>query len=451
MKEPGSTSEDHLSEPEIRTELQATAGDDVATTLAVSPDTATPLPVVQAGTESGQIPLAVTASAVTTLGVDADRESGRIPPAVTADALSTLGVNADPEIGVKPPACNADTVTPLRGETDPESGVAPLPFDADTVTPLAGISDSERGIKSLAFNADTVPPLTKISDAEKGKKSVSFNTDGVTTLAANSDTESIVKPPAVTADIETYSEAAGSANPDNLEGLPSPARQISERGSVSCEDSSFPPPTRLKAKLPALTGVGQSSRKSGDPLPHAVHPGLLPPLSAKEGGVGGGAGRGFDSPLDYKKSPRGSRKIKSRGGTHGGGNSSPRHHHGRPSDSDTDTAAAMTTADAKSDGWRGMDSSSPPSPTSSAEEKKHHHGRKDGGTHGKGGSEEPGEPAAGAVRGVSVKGTALAVVSALEIRHHRRSSATMHTDLLRAFVPDMLINVSIVGVCAFST
>lgn len=42
----------------------------------------------------------------------------------------------------------------------------------------------------------------------------------------------------------------------------------------------------------------------------------------------------------------------------------------------------------------------------------------------------------------SMKGAALAVAAVSHIRDYRRSSATLHTDLLRAFVPDVLINVS---------
>lgn len=50
-------------------------------------------------------------------------------------------------------------------------------------------------------------------------------------------------------------------------------------------------------------------------------------------------------------------------------------------------------------------------------------------------------PKAGKGR-VSLKSTALAVVSAGTLKAYRRSSAAMHVDLLRVFVPDMLINVS---------
>lgn len=43
---------------------------------------------------------------------------------------------------------------------------------------------------------------------------------------------------------------------------------------------------------------------------------------------------------------------------------------------------------------------------------------------------------------LSLRGAAMAVVSAGVLKEYRRSSAAMHIDLLRVFVPDMLINVS---------
>lgn len=49
-------------------------------------------------------------------------------------------------------------------------------------------------------------------------------------------------------------------------------------------------------------------------------------------------------------------------------------------------------------------------------------------------------------RSLSLKGAGLAVVSAETLQKYRRSSAAMHIDLLRVFVPDMLINVRFKGV-----
>lgn len=47
---------------------------------------------------------------------------------------------------------------------------------------------------------------------------------------------------------------------------------------------------------------------------------------------------------------------------------------------------------------------------------------------------------------MSFKNAATAVVSAATMRNFRRNSAAMHVDLLRVFVPDMLINVSAMDV-----
>lgn len=47
-----------------------------------------------------------------------------------------------------------------------------------------------------------------------------------------------------------------------------------------------------------------------------------------------------------------------------------------------------------------------------------------------------------AKEGISLKTAAITAISAGAIRSFRRSSAAMHIDLLRVFVPDMLINVS---------
>lgn len=45
-------------------------------------------------------------------------------------------------------------------------------------------------------------------------------------------------------------------------------------------------------------------------------------------------------------------------------------------------------------------------------------------------------------RGISLKSAAVAVATAATLRDYRRNTAAMHIDLLRVFVPDILINVS---------
>lgn len=268
----------------------------------------------------------------------------------------------------------------------------------------------------------------------------------------------------------TSVEVSEEVSPGALEALPITTGHRTLRVSTSSEDSSFPAPTRSKSKLPALTGVGQTSRIAGDPLhPTGHHPGLLPPISAKEGGGGVvGLGAGFDSHPEPTHSPRGSWKVRARASTPRAGGSP--HQQGRHVDPDPGATTATTTsaefAGAKrSHGWRGVDSSVPPSPSSSLE-RDHapsRHGKPDepAGVSNRNETGEPegtsprngaGESAGGSGRNkeagqsprkLSMKGSALAVVSTIKLRHNRRSSATMHTDLLRAFVPDMLINVSV--------
>lgn len=382
MKELGSTSEDNnLSEPKHRTELEPTAGDGVRTLAFVSADT-----------ESSEA-------------------------AANRGTLETLSI--------------------LEGHTALRCSAS----EASEDTPAEIRESVNRG------------PLETLS-IPTGH------------IALHSSTLSEVN-------AATSVEVSEAVSPGALETLPITAGHRAHRVSSSSEDSSFPAPTRLKAKLPALTGVGQTSRITGDPLhPAGHHPGLLPPISAKEGGGGVvGLGASFDSHPEPTHSPRGSRKVRARASTPRAGGSS--HQQGRHADPDpAATASAATAAELSgtkgtkaSHGWRGVDSSVPPSPSSSSERdhEPSRHGKPDdpagvsnrnetGEPEGISTRNEAGESAGGSGRNketgqssrkLSMKGSALAVVSTIKLRHNRQSSATMHTDLLRAFVPDMLINVSV--------
>ena len=421
MKELGSISEENnLSESKHQTELEAAAGDGVRTLAAASADTENSEAAADRGTvETLPNPAghrALRGSSTSEVIADTPAESSE---AVGHGRLERLSIPAGPKTVRDPPWIGVDA--------DTEDRKAVIRSRLETLTLPAGH-------QALC---DSTP--TKV-------------------------------------DADTCAEISEADDRGVLEEIPIPAGHRALRRSTSSEDSLFPAPTRLKSKLPALTGVGQNSRISGDPLhPAGHHPGLLPPLSAKEGGGGGGRSEvSFDSHTEPRHSPRDTRQVKDRASTPraggaGGGGGGGIHQHARRADPDpAATAAAATTAElagARSlHGRRGVDSSPPPSPSSSSEGD---HGPsrrgKPGETAGVPNRNEAGEPAgvsnrneagesAGASgqskgagesrRKVSMKGSALAVVSAIKLNHNRRSSAAMHTDLLRAFVPDMLINVS---------
>ena len=364
----------------------------------------------------------------------------------------------EPRLRTELEATTGDGVRTLAVvSADTESSEAAVDRGTPEAPPIPAGHKTLRGTTSSEVNAD-IPA--------ESSEAISRGTLDTISIPAGCSTSREV-------DADTPAERSEAVNRGGLETFPIPAGHRALRGSTSSEESPFPAPTRLKTKLPALTGVGQSSRKSGDPLhPAGHHLGLLPPLCGKEGGGGGeglGLGVGFDSHLESTKSPRGSRQIRARANEPGGG-SGP-HQQGSHTDPDptTTTAAAATAAEftgAKSlHGSRGIDPSVPPSPSSSSERDDGHgrHGERGepaGGSNnnevdesGEGSNRnEEGEAAGASGRSkeagkssgrLSMKGSALAVVSTIRLKNSRRSSAAMHTDLLRAFVPDMLINVSI--------
>lgn len=417
MKELGSISEDNnLSEQKHRTELEAATGDGVRTLAVVSTDTESSEAAADRGTvETLPNPAghkALRGSTSSEVNADTPAQSSE---AVGHGTLETLSI----PVGHK--KVHDGTWSDVNADTD----------------------DSQAAIGSTL---ETLPIST-------GHQALCD-----TTLSeVNSDISAEISKAVDRGALETISTQAG---------------HRALRRSTSNEDSFFPPPTRLKSKLPALTGVGQNSRITGNPLhphPPSHHPGLLPPLSAKEGG--GGSVRSevsFDSHTEPKHSPRDTRKVKDRASTPRAGGGDIHQQGGHAGPDPAATAAAATAAELTGagslHGRRGVDSSPPPSPSSlSAGDHGPTRQGKPGETAGVSNRNEAGEPAGGSNRNeagelarasgqskgagepkrkVSMKGSALAVVSAIKLKHNRRSSAAMHTDLLRAFVPDMLINVS---------
>lgn len=183
----------------------------------------------------------------------------------------------------------------------------------------------------------------------------------------------------------------------------------------------LPSPALLsKAKLPSLAGVAPHiSGPAGD----MATPALLPPLSTKSSGWKAGV-----STTSQKEvvGPQGAMGVATTPTGHAN-NPIPRWSKGSSGNS------AGGSGDASSAETSIISGESPKGKTSIQATK--------GGATATAGSPDEKEPAAGR-RSSTFRSAAMAVMAVKNVQQYRRSSVALHTDLLRAFVPDMLIRVS---------
>lgn len=183
----------------------------------------------------------------------------------------------------------------------------------------------------------------------------------------------------------------------------------------------IPSPAILsKAKLPSLAGVAPHIPGAAGDM---ATPALLPPLSTKSGGWKTGVG-----PISQKE-VAGSQGAMSGAIPPTGHANNPNPHWSKGS-----SGSSAEGSRNGSSGKTPVDSGESPKGKTPIETTK-------GGATETAGSPDKNEPAVGR-RSSTFRSAAMAVMAVKNVQQYRRSSVALHTDLLRAFVPDMLIRVS---------